>query len=95
MLDVLYSQKGLMNVDGKTSSAPRAVTAALNDVESVPADVAQIPDRAAERGGYGVVDEPIHIWLYTDPASSPTAPRSAAYPFDLVQQRWEGVRVAS
>ena len=36
MLDVLYSQKGLMNVDGKTSTTSPTVTQALNKALTVP-----------------------------------------------------------
>jgi hypothetical protein len=36
MLDVLYSQKGLMNVDGKASTVSPTVSAALSDVLTVP-----------------------------------------------------------
>ena len=36
MLDVLYSQQGLMNVDGKATTTPAAVTSALNNALTVP-----------------------------------------------------------
>src|SRR6202044_2155481 len=36
MLDVLYSQQGLMNVDGKASTTSSAVTTALNNALTVP-----------------------------------------------------------
>jgi hypothetical protein len=95
MLDVLYSQKGLMNVDGKTSSAPPAVTAALNKVEAVPVTSPDYPSALQGAVATAVVDEPIHIWLYYVPRIFAVSPKVTGIPFDLVQQRWEGVRVAS
>jgi hypothetical protein len=42
-----------------------------------------------------VQSDPIHIWLYTNPRIFAYSPKVSGIPFDLVQQRWEGVRVAS
>jgi hypothetical protein len=42
-----------------------------------------------------VLGEPIHIWLYTNPRLLAYSPTVSGIPFDLVQQRWEGVRVGS
>ena len=41
-----------------------------------------------------VVGEPIHIWLFYVPRIFAYSPKVTGIPFDLVQQRWEGVRVA-
>jgi hypothetical protein len=41
-----------------------------------------------------VRDDPIHIWLYTNPRIFAYSSTVSGIPFDLVQQRWEGVRVA-
>jgi peptide/nickel transport system substrate-binding protein len=95
MLDVLYSQKGLMNVDGKASTAPAAVTAALAKVEGVPLTSSQYPSVLQNAVATAVQDEPIHIWLYTVPRIFAYSSKVTGIPFDLVQQRWEGVWVAS
>ena len=41
-----------------------------------------------------VTNEPIHIWLYTNPRILAYSSSVTGIPQDLVQQRWEGVRVA-
>jgi len=41
-----------------------------------------------------VLNDPIHIWLYTNPRIFAYSPKVSGIPSDLVQQRWEGVRVA-
>jgi len=95
MLDVLYSQQGLMNVDGKTGTAPATVSKALADALTVPLDSPAYPAALQHAVAAGVLDEPIHIWLYTNPRILAYSPKVSGIPFDLVQQRWEGVRVAS
>jgi hypothetical protein len=40
-----------------------------------------------------VQQEPIHIWLYTNPRIFAYSPTVSGIPSDLVQQRWEGVTV--
>ncbi len=95
MLDVLYSQQGLMNVDGKTSSTSAAVAAALSEALTIPLTS---PDYAAALQNAvvtAVKDDPIHIWLYTNPRIFAYSPTVTGIPYDLVQQRWEGVRVSS
>jgi ABC-type transport system substrate-binding protein len=94
MLDVLYSQQGLMNVDGKTSTTSPAVTAALGKALTVSLsspDYASVLQNAVVTA---VKDDPIHIWLYTNPRIFAYSPTVTGIPQDLVQQRWEGVRVA-
>jgi peptide/nickel transport system substrate-binding protein len=93
MLDVLYSQQGLMNVTGKATTVPPAVSAALARARTVPLDSPQYP--AALQGAVetAVTQEPIHIWLYTNPRIFAYNPAVAGIPQDLVQQRWEGVQV--
>jgi peptide/nickel transport system substrate-binding protein len=94
MLDVLYSQQGLMNVDGKTSTTLPGVTAALGKALTVSLsspDYASVLQNAVVTA---VKDDPIHIWLYTNPRIFAYSPTVTGIPQDLVQQRWEGVRVA-
>jgi peptide/nickel transport system substrate-binding protein len=95
MLDVLYSQQGLMNVDGKTSSTPPAVTSALNKALTVPLTSPDYPAVLQNAVQTSVTQDPIHIWLYTQPRIFAYNPAVTGIPQDLVQQRWEGVRVGS
>ncbi len=95
MLDVLYGQQGLMNVDGKTSTTPAAVSNALARILTVPLNAASYPAALQAVVRTAVLGEPIHIWLYTNPRIFAYSPKVTGIPFDLVQQRWEGVRVAS
>src|SRR3984957_14889512 len=95
MLDVLYSQQGLMNVTGKATSVPAAVSSALSKALTVPLDSPDYP--AALQGAVeaAVQQEPIHIWLYTNPRIFAYSPSVSGIPSDLVQQRWEGVTVSN
>jgi ABC-type transport system substrate-binding protein len=94
MLDVLYSQQGLMNYDGKATTTPAAVTAALTNALTVPLDSPAYPSALQNAVVTAAQDEPIHIWLYTNPRIFAYSSKVTGIPFDLVQQRWEGVRVA-
>ena len=94
MLDVLYSQQGLMNVDGKTATTSAAVSQALSQILTVPLDSPSYPSALQNAVATAVQDDPIHIWLYTNPRIFAYSPTVTGIPFDLVQQRWEGVRVA-
>lgn len=94
MLDVLYSQQGLMNVNGKTSTTPGEVTAALAKALTVPLDSADYPSTLQNAVETSVLNDPIHIWLYTNPRILAYSTAVTGIPQDLVQQRWEGVRVA-
>ena len=94
MLDVLYSQQGLMNVNGKTTTTPSPVSKALAKVLTVPLDSASYPAALQSAVQTSVTGEPIHIWLYTNPRIFAYSPKVSGIPFDLVQQRWEGVKVA-
>jgi len=95
MLDVLYSQQGLMNVDGKTATDSSTVTSALGQALTVPITSASYPSVLQKAVSTAVLDDPIHIWLYTNPRIFAYSPKVSGIPADLVQQRWEGVRVAS
>jgi ABC-type transport system substrate-binding protein len=95
MLDVLYSQQGLMNVDGKATTTPASVTSALSNVLTVPLDSPNYPTALQNAVSTAVQDEPTHIWLYTNPRIFAYSPTVSGIPADLVQQRWEGVTVGS
>jgi peptide/nickel transport system substrate-binding protein len=95
MLDVLYSQQGLMNVDGKTATTSPVVTAALGKALTVPLTSPSYAKTLQSTVATAVLDDPIHIWLYTNPRIFAYSPKVTGIPADLVQQRWEGVRVAS
>jgi peptide/nickel transport system substrate-binding protein len=95
MLDVLYSQQGLMNVDGKAATTSAAVSQALSRILTVPLDSPGYPSALQDAVATAVQDDPIHIWLYTNPRIFAYSPTVSGIPSDLVQQRWEGVRVAA
>src|ERR1700733_14623038 len=95
MLDVLYSQQGLMDVDGKAGTTPTAVSSALANALTVPLDSPDYPTALQNAVVTSVQDDPIHIWLYTNPRILAYSPTVTGIPQDLVQQRWEGVRVGS
>ncbi len=95
MLDVLYSQQGLMNVDGKATTTPAAVTSALSKVLTVPLSSPDYPTALQNAVATAVQEEPTHIWLYTNPRIFAYSPTVSGIPSDLVQQRWEGVTVGS
>jgi peptide/nickel transport system substrate-binding protein len=94
MLDVLYSQQGLMNVDGKTSTTTAAVSQALSQILTVPLNSPSYASALQNTVTTAVQDDPIHIWLYTNPRIFAYSTSVTGIPYDLVQQRWEGVRVA-
>ncbi|MGH3252065.1 MAG: ABC transporter substrate-binding protein, partial [Trebonia sp.] len=93
MLDVLYSQQGLMNVTGKATTTPAAVAGALSKALTVPLDSPGYPAALQDAVATSVRQEPIHIWLYTNPRIFAYSPTVSGIPSDLVQQRWEGVTV--
>jgi ABC-type transport system substrate-binding protein len=95
MLDVLYSQQGLMNVDGKAATTSSAVSAALSNILTVPLDSPGYASALQNTVTTAVQDDPIHIWLYTNPRIFAYSSSVTGIPYDLVQQRWEGVRVGS
>jgi peptide/nickel transport system substrate-binding protein len=95
MLDVLYSQQGLMNVDGKTAKVAAAVSTALGQVLTVPLTSGSYPAALQNAVAVAAEQDPIHIWLYTNPRIFAYSTKVTGIPADLVQQRWEGVRVAS
>jgi peptide/nickel transport system substrate-binding protein len=95
MLDVLYSQQGLMNVNGKVSTNSPAVNQALANALTVPLDSPSYASTLQRAVATSVKNDPIHIWLYTNPRIFAYNSKVTGIPADLVQQRWEGVRVGS
>jgi len=95
MLDVLYSQQGLMNVTGKATTVPAAVSSALSKALNVPLDSPDYPSTLQSAVETAVQQEPIHIWLYTNPRIFAYSSSVSGIPSDLVQQRWEGVTVSN
>jgi peptide/nickel transport system substrate-binding protein len=93
MLDVLYSQQGLMNVTGKATTTAPEVSSALSKALTVPLDSPGYPAALQNAVETAVQQEPIHIWLYTNPRIFAYSPTVSGIPSDLVQQRWEGVTV--
>jgi ABC-type transport system substrate-binding protein len=94
MLDVLYSQQGLMNVTGKATTTPATVSSALAKALTVPLDSPDYPAALQSAVETSVQQEPIHIWLYTNPRIFAYSSSVSGIPSDLVQQRWEGVTVS-
>ncbi len=95
MLDVLYSQQGLMNVDGKANTNPPSVDQALAKALTVPLTSPSYPGTLQNAVATAVQDKPVHIWLYTNPRILAYSSKVTGIPADLVQQRWEGVRVGN
>jgi peptide/nickel transport system substrate-binding protein len=95
MLDVLYSQQGLMNVNGKTAKVAATVSAALGQVLTIPLTSPDYPAALQNAVKVAATQDPIHIWLYTNPRIFAYSTKVTGIPADLVQQRWEGTRVAS
>ena len=93
MLDVLYDQKGLMNVDGKTARESAAVTDAFQKALSVPLTAPSYGPTLRAAVDTAVKGTGTHIWLYTTPRIFAINKAVTGIPDDLVQQRWEGVRV--
>jgi len=80
-------------VDGKAATTSAAVSQALSQVLTVPLDSSQYPSALQDAVATAVQDDPIHIWLYTNPRIFAYSSSVSGIPYDLVQQRWEDVRV--
>jgi peptide/nickel transport system substrate-binding protein len=93
MLDVLYDQQGLMNVDGKTAKESANVSSGFSKTLGVPLTAAGYASALRSSVATAVKDDPIHIWLYTTPRIFAINKNVTGIPHDFVQQRWEGVRV--
>ncbi len=93
MLDVLYDQQGLMNVDGKTAKESANVSNGFSKTLGVPLTAAGYGSALQSSVATAVKDDPIHIWLYTTPRIFAIDKNVTGIPHDFVQQRWEGVRV--
>ena len=91
---MLYGQQGLMNVNGKTASTSAAVSQALSHALTVPLESPDYPSALQNAVVTAIQNDPVHIWLYTNPRILAYSPTVTGIPSDLVQQRWEGVQVA-
>ena len=87
MLDVLYSQQGLMNVDGKASTTSPTVTQALNKALTVPLDSSQYPSALQSAVSTAVTQrphphlalhQPAHLRLQPEGHWHPVRPGAAA-----------------
>ena len=61
---------------------------------TVPLDSAKYAGTLQKAVAAAVTADPIHVWLYTNPRIFAYSGKVTGIPADLVQQRWEGVRVA-
>jgi ABC-type transport system substrate-binding protein len=93
MLDVLYDQKGLMNVDGKTATESSAIADGFEKALSVPLTSPSYGPTLRSAVDTAVTNAGTHIWLYTTPRIFAINKDVTGIPDDLVQQRWEGVKV--
>jgi len=93
MLDVLYDQQGLMNVDGKSAKESAAVSGAFSKTLGVPLTSPDYSASLQSSVATAVKDDPIHTWLFTTPRIFAISKHVTGIPHDFVQQRWEGVRV--
>ena len=91
MLEVLYDKAGLMNL---TAAQTPAVKATFDKVRSVALDSPDYPSTL--QGAIAtVINDPLsaHVWLYSYPRILATSPKVTGLPYNLVAQRFEGVRV--
>jgi ABC-type transport system substrate-binding protein len=91
MLEVLYDTQGLMNT---TRLEPSAVSQGFTQVHATPLTDPSYPSVLQNAVSQAVNQESVHIWLYSYPRLLATSPKVTGLPFDLVQQRFEGVRVS-
>jgi peptide/nickel transport system substrate-binding protein len=91
MLEVLYDTAGLMNT---TKREPVSVSTAFARVHAVPLDSPDYPGALRDAVTTATEQETVHIYLYSYPRILATSPKVTGLPFDLVQQRFEGVRVS-
>ena len=93
MLQVLYDQKGLMNVDGKAAKESSAIADAFDRTLAVPLTSPRYGPTLRAAVGTAIKGAGTHIWLYTTPRLFAVNKDVTGIPHDLVQQRWEGARV--
>jgi ABC-type transport system substrate-binding protein len=94
MLDVLYDQKGLMNVDGKTAKESTEIANAFDRTLAVPLTSKNYGASLRSAVDTAVKNASTHIWLYTTPRIFAVSNKVSDIPNDLVQQRWEGAKVS-
>jgi ABC-type transport system substrate-binding protein len=93
MLDVLYDQDGLMNVDGKTAKESAAISDGFEKTLGVPLTSPNYGPTLRSAVDTAVKNAGTHIWLYTTPRIFAINKDVTGIPDDFVQQRWEGVKV--
>jgi hypothetical protein len=81
-------------VNGKKATDSAAVSQSLAKALTVPLDSPSYASVLQSAVATTVQQDPIHIWLYTNPRIFAYSTKVTGIPYDLVQQRWEGVRVA-
>jgi peptide/nickel transport system substrate-binding protein len=91
MLEVLYDAAGLMNT---TRLQPTAVKQAFTQVHATPLTSPDYPAVLQNAVSTAIAQEPVHIWLYSFPRILAASSTLTGLPDDLVQQRFEGVRVS-
>ena len=94
-LGALSNSNPAATILGQDAATPAAVSSALATALTVPLDSPSYPTALQNAVVTSVQDDPIHIWLYTNPRILAYSPTVTGIPQDLVQQRWEGVRVGS
>jgi peptide/nickel transport system substrate-binding protein len=91
MLEVLYDKAGLMNTTG---TEPPSVAQAFAQVHATPLTAPNYSSVLRNAVATAVTQDPVHIYLYSYPRLLATSPNVTGLPNDLVQQRFEGVRVS-
>jgi peptide/nickel transport system substrate-binding protein len=77
-----------------TRLEPPAVSQAFTQVHATPLNSPDYPGVLQNAVRTAVRGEPVHIWLYSYPRILATGAKVTGLPYDLVQQRFEGVRVS-
>lgn len=90
MLEVLYDTQGLLN---PTGSEPDSVRQAFAQVHATPLDSPDYASVLQNAVDTAATQDTTHIWLYSYPRLLATSPKVAGLPYDLIQQRFEGVQV--
>jgi ABC-type transport system substrate-binding protein len=93
MLDVLYDQDGLMNVDGKSAKESADIADGFEKTLATPLTSPSYGPTLRSAVDTAVKGAGTHIWLYTTPRIFAINKDVHGIPDDFVQQRWEGVTV--
>jgi hypothetical protein len=82
-----------MNVDGKSAKESAAISDALEKTLGVSLTSPSYGTSLRSAVDTAVHNAGTHIWLYTTPRIFAINKDVTGIPSDLVQQRWEGVKV--